>query len=477
MKDLKKEDLRKLGYEVVDAILDHYTDIKDKPVHQYATYDELKDKVDRGLPRLGQHPKQVLAEIYDLLCHYSTHTDHPRFFAFIPSPSDYISTLAETLATGMNIFSGHWLASSAAGAIEKTTIRWLCSLMGYDPDQAGGIFTSGGSLANLSALITARDVLHGGFDAKARFYCSDQAHSSVFKAIRLLGYHTEQSIVIPTDDHYQISVSRLTQRIRQDLDEGLKPLAIIANAGTTNTGSIDDLTSIADIAKENNIWMHVDGAYGAAAILTDQGKTLLSGMERADSITLDPHKWWFQPYEAGCLLVRNARDMLRTFAVSAAYLDDTMVAEGGEVNYYDHGIQLTRSFKAVKLYAYLRSYGLDTLRDHIQGGMDYAYFIQGELEARPGWTLMTPASLGIVAFRFVLSDDETSNDKINTRISAFIQRSGYAMITTSKLGDRVILRMCPIHPKLTKIEILKTLDLLDQAALDDSEVIHSKKQR
>ncbi len=452
---MTEDQMKSLGYQIIDYIVAHRKNLPHKRVHNYSNFQALSQLIPQDIPYEGEDPVEVFQELNALLDNHIFHTDHPRFFSFIPGPSNYISILAETLATGYNVFAGHWMAGSAAAMIEKTTLAWLTQLFDY-PAESGGIFLSGGSMANLSAIATARHMILGEDFSQGTIYYSHQTHSSMQKGLRILGISAHQWRPIPTTKDFRIDLHLLQQTINQDIKDGHVPFCMVGNAGTTNTGTVDDLHALADIAQQFQAWFHIDGAYGAAAILSQPYRQEISGIERADSITLDPHKWWFQPFETGCLIVKNKEHLAQTFSVNAGYLDDT-ISQQQEINYYNYGPQLTRSFRAIKLYTYLRCIGVHQLGEYITQGIKLAEYIEELLAQRDHWEMMAKPSLGIIAFRVKIGTDDTTNDRINQTLSEFMLEDGFALITTTKLHQKVVLRMCPIHPDTTQEDIELTI--------------------
>jgi len=288
--DLTKEEMKAYGYKIIDLIAEHYDTIEaQKPVSS-ASRAQMDAVFLQEAPNESMPANEVLDFVMQNVIPYSNLTTHPKSFSFVPGPSNYISTLADTLATGFNIFSGGWIVSPAAAELEIVTMNWLLKMFDFPVTKGGGIFTSGGSMANLTALATARRIKCGDDFSKAIIYLSDQAHSSNIKAIRVLGFKKEQIRIIPTDLEFKISFNKLKNAIAKDRLEGNQPFCIIATAGTTNTGTVDALDDVADICEKENLWMHVDAAYGGAAILSKKGSKILRGIERADSLTVDPHK-------------------------------------------------------------------------------------------------------------------------------------------------------------------------------------------
>jgi len=275
---LPKEEMRKYAYKIVDTLLDHFDNIKTQKVTCLADRELMESKLLEDIPFESSNANDVLEHVLE---NVFTHIDlptHPKFYSFVPSPSNFISVMADTLATGFNVFSGAWFSSPSAAQLEITTINWLLKMFHFPTKKGGGIFTSGGSMANLTALATARRIKCGENFSDAIIYLSDQAHSSNIKAIRVLGFKSSQIRIIPTDLEFKISLNKLKNAIAKDKLEGLKPFCILATAGTTNTGTVDPLNKIANICKKENLWFHIDGAYGAAAILSKKGAEELKGI-------------------------------------------------------------------------------------------------------------------------------------------------------------------------------------------------------
>src|SRR5690606_39115695 len=320
--ELTKAEMQAYGYRVVDAIVEHHHGQAQKLPVAVGSREEMDLMFLEEAPEGGSDHERVLEFVLDKVMANSGNMGHPKSFSFVPGPSNYISVMADTLATGYNVFAGGWAGSPAAAELEIITIQWLLKIFGFPQKMGGGIFTSGGSMANLTAVVTARRIKCGSDFSKAVIYLSDQAHSSNIKAIRVLGFKKEQIRVIPTDNEFKFGVTKLKNCIAKDRLEGLQPLCLIATAGTTNTGTVDPLQELGKICKKEDIWFHIDGAYGAAAYLSKKGKELMKGIEKADSLTVDPHKWFFQPYEMGCLLVRNHKNLSHTFTEKTEYHRD-----------------------------------------------------------------------------------------------------------------------------------------------------------
>lgn len=453
--------MQALGERALAMVMHHFESIREQSTATTITRSESAARLHTPPPETST----PLNELLDLLAQdvfpNSFKADHPRFYAFVPSPINFVSAVGDFLMSGHNIFAGHWLASSGASQIELTVLDWLQQACGL-PEGAGGILVSGGSMANLSAIVAARESRLGGHDPLSVVYCSDQTHSSMFKGLRILGFGNDQRRAVATDGAFRLSVPALEAAIAADRAAGRKPFVVVANAGTTNTGAIDPLHELADLCAREGLWLHVDGAYGAAAVFTERGAQLLSGLGRADSITLDPHKWLFQPYELGCLLVRDARTLTHAFRIDdddhADYLADVSRHIQEDVNFYDRGVQLTRGFKALKLWLSMRAFGLPAFRQAIENGFAMAEAAERILGEDPRWEIVTPATMGIVTFRW--RDASRTPAELDAMLARTVDRmraDGYALVMSTMLKGRPALRLCPIHPAGTEAEIRETI--------------------
>ncbi len=458
---LSPDEMRAVGTRALDMVIDHYQNARERPVANTMPRAEAERRLRTSIPEHGEPVEQLLDTLSRDVFPHTFQTDHPRFYAFVPGPGNFISAVGDFLTSAHNIFAGHWMASSSAAQIEITVLGWLQELCGY-PADAGGIFVSGGSMANLSAIAVAREVRLGGPDPLAVVYCSDQTHSSMAKGLRIIGFAPEQRRTVACDGEYRLSVPDLTRAIAEDRAKGLKPFVVVANGGTTDTGAVDPLDDLADLCEREELWLHVDGAYGAAAVITERGRAALVGLHRAHSITLDPHKWLFQPFELGCLLVRDAGALERTFGLHdddhANYLTDVRRHISEEVNFFERGAQLTRSFKALKLWLSLRTFGLGEFRRAIDVGFDMAEAAERMLREDDRWTIVTPARLGVVTFRW--TDATRTAAEIDAIQAAAVDRmatDGYALVMSTILRGKTALRLCPIHPATTEAELSETL--------------------
>jgi aromatic-L-amino-acid decarboxylase len=459
---LSHDEMQALGAQALDLVIHHVETNRANPVAVTLTRAQTERLLRTGLPETATPVRELVEILARDVFPNALKSDHPRFYAFVPSPTNFVSVIGDLLISGHNLFAGHWMAASAAAQIEINVIDWLNELVGFPVKLGGGILVSGGSMANLSAIATARDAKLGGPNEKAIVYCSDQTHSSMAKGLRMLGFRPEQKRTIETDEGFRLSVPALEAAIAGDRAAGRVPFCVVANGGTTNTGAVDPLGAIADVCARENLWLHVDGAYGAAAAITDRGRAALAGMERADSITLDPHKWLFQPYELGCLLVRDSSTLQRAFRMEdedhADYLEDVTRWVKNDVNFFECGIQLTRSFKALKLWLSMRAFGLGEFRRAIEIGFEMADHAERTLRSAGTWEIVTPSQMGVVTFRWRdASKTAAQIDTITKETVDLMREDGYALVMSTSLRGRPVLRMCPINPSTNSDEIEETI--------------------
>jgi glutamate/tyrosine decarboxylase-like PLP-dependent enzyme len=448
--------MRALGYGVVDVLVDHFSGLSDRPVMHRADRGVLEARFRAVLPEQGTDPLEVLEQVCRDAFGNITHVDHPRFFAFVPGPSNFVGAMADALASGFNVFAGTWLEGSGPAQVELVTLDWLRQMVGLPPS-AGGLFVSGGSMANITALAVARRVHLGGRSDGAVVYCSDQTHSSIARGLRLLGFQDNQLSVLPSGSDYRLDLAALRQAVARDRAQGRVPFCLVANAGTTNTGAVDPLPALGAFCQQEGLWFHVDGAYGAAAAMCGRGQEALDGLARVDSVSLDPHKWLFQPYEIGCVLVREERWLQDVFHILPEYLED---AEGrtDEVNFCDRGAQLTRGFRALKLWMSLQVFGGEAYRLAIERGFELAETAERAVRDLPGWEIVTPAQMGVVTFRCApprLSLDE--HNRLNKALVEAMMADGFAMISSTLLRGQTVLRMCSINPRASDDDVLETV--------------------
>ena len=361
----------------------------------------------------------------------------------MPGCGTWPGALADLIASALNVEASTWLLAAGPSQVELVVLDWFKEWIGY-PSGAAGVLVTGGSAANLIALACARETLLGPMDERAALYVSDQAHASVARAARVLGFRPDQVRVLPTDSDQRLQAETVATAIRSDADAGRRPLAVVAAAGATNTGAIDPLEGLAAVCREHGVWLHVDAAYGGFAALTERGRGALAGLELADSVTLDPHKWLYQPIECGSLLVREGHLLRRAFEIEQDYLLDA-TGETGEVNFGDLGLQLTRGFRALKVWLSVSHFGVAAFRAAIDRGIALALHAERRIASSPAFELLSPASLGVVCFRRRFPDlsDELELAGLNAQLNAAINASGTGFLTSTRLAGEV--RAAALH--------------------------------
>jgi aromatic-L-amino-acid decarboxylase len=474
------EEIRRFGYQVVDVIAEHLTRLPERPVWQPYPAEQAEALLGAPAPLEGQEADALLEEFASQVAPYPFGNGHPRFYAWVNSPPTVVGIFAEALAAAMNPSCAG--GNHAAVYVERQVIGWFKQMLGF-PEEAMGLLVSGGSMATLTALAVARHT-RGGGEMRAGglqqggphliVYRSEQGHSCIQKAVELLGIGSAHLRTGPVDGLYRMQVEALEAAIQADLAAGHRPMAVVASAGTVNTGAIDPLEEIAAVCRRHGLWLHVDGAYGAVAALTDEYKAALAPLALADSLALDPHKWLSIPVEAGLVLVlvRDGQAMRDTFSLVPEYLRLEGDARGvnGPPWFSEYGFQQTRGFRALKVWMSLKYYGLDGSARAIEHDIQLARHLASRVEASPDLEMAAPQSLSIVCFRFapasLRGDDERLN-ALNRRLLERVQLGGKAFLAGTTLGERFVLRACVVNYRATRADI----DALVEAVLEAGEAV------
>jgi len=466
---LDAETMRRLGRETVDAIADRLTRPWDAtPVVTALSPEELAARLNEPAPEEPRPFDQLLARLDTDVLPFMARNEHPGYFAYIPGCGTWPSALGDLIASGLNVDVGSWGLSAGPSQLELVVLDWFKEWIGY-PAEAGGVLTSGGSAANMTALACARESLVGAMSDRLVVYCADQAHSSVARAARILGFRPDQVRVLPVDDHYRLRPEALSAAMDADARAGREPLFVTAAAGSTSTGSVDPLPKIAAICRERGVWFHVDGAYGGFAAITERGRVALAGIELADSVTLDPHKWLYQPFECGCLLVRRGRQLLDAFEIHPDYLRDAMSAVPREVNFADYGMQLSRTSHAIKVWLSIQYFGLAAFRAAIDRCLDLTAFAQERIERSATLELMSPASLGVLCFRRRIDGevDEDRIERMNSQLVRSLARTSTGFVSSTKLRGRFAIRLCVFNHTTRREDVEAVLDHFERSAVED----------
>ncbi len=455
------EELRALGHRMLDDMVDYIRDIRERPVWRPMP-DDVRTAFQSRLPKQPTELRSVYAEFERKVVPYALGNVHPGFMGWVHGGGTPVGMLAELLAAGLNSNAGG--RSHAAIAIENEVVGWMRDLFGF-PETAGGLFVTGTSHANLLAILAARTKTLGrdsrvaGIDeagTKLRAYTSRGAHGCIPRAMDVSGLGSGALRMVATDAERRLDLAALTRAVAEDRAQGLTPFLVVASAGTVDTGAIDDLSEIASFCKRENLWFHVDGAFGALAIMSGELAPRLAGIEHADSIAFDFHKWGQVPYDAGFVLMREQAAQLEAFAAPAAYLRrETRGLAAGEVWPADLGTDLSRGFRALKTWFTLKTYGTRRLGEMIAHCCAVARHLEARVRAEPELELLAPASLNIVCFRYRAPD----SDQFNAALAIAIQESGVAAPSTTILDGKLAIRACIVNHRTQTRDVDALVDV------------------
>lgn len=465
--DLDPGELRRLGELAADAVASHREGLLDRPV--FGKIGTRAPLFDEPLPEEGQPFEEVLAFVRENVMPFPMGNSHPRFFGFINATADPVGILADFLAAGMN--PNCWGGDHAANHVETRVVAWLATMLGY-PTSAEGILVSGGSMANFTALAAARramtpgnireDGLAGPDRPRLTVYASDQVHSCVDKAVDLLGIGTHQLRKLESGADFRLRTDTLAAAVAADRAAGYLPAIVVGNAGTVNTGAIDPLDELADFCAREKLWFHVDGAYGALATMVPELHRLFAGMERADSIAVDPHKWLYAPYEVGATLVREPGRLAATFRKFPEYLAaDPDSPFPGPSWFAERGVELSRGFKALKVWMGLKTHGRRAYADQIASDVRLARFLSAEVDLRPDFERLADAVLSIANFRFRPADrnlPDAELDRVNRTIINRLVGEGSFFLAPTVLKGRTALRVSITNFRTREEDLIFLLD-------------------
>ena len=469
--DVTDDALQKISAEVTKLVAEYVATIGERPVRAENYAGKTTELIDTQLSAEGVPLEQLLNECRTIM-DLSRHNGHPRFFGYIASPSTPIGAYGDLIASALNANITCWRSGPAGTEIERLVVRWLGSLIGYDQD-ANGLLTSGGSMANLIALLIASrrgsNVSRQGFwnaGPPMTVYASEEVHMSIAKAADILGIGRDQVRVIPCDERQRMRVDVLRETIEADLREGLRPFCVVGSAGTTNTGVVDPLMEIADVAAEFELWFHVDGAYGAPGVLDAGKQHLFEGLDRADSVSLDPHKWLYVPVDAGCLLFRDAAAAKAAFSTEDAdYIKTHGYADEEAFAFWDYGVELSRRFRALKVWLTLQYYGTRRIAEAVSQDIALAGYLGELVSEADDFELLAPVELSICCFRYVprAGMSETELNELNEQVMGLVQRGGRAYVSNATVNGHFALRACITNFRTTKADIEETVAAIREA--------------
>ena len=440
--ELDEADLRAMVAVALDRICGELRGLAEQPACVTEGGAELARSLREAAPREGAPLEHLLVTLFDRALPVSFNTAGPGYLAYIPGGGLLHAAVADLIADAINRYVGVWRAAPGLVQLESNVIAWLAGIVGL-PAGAGGILTSGGSLANFSATVAARHRLGERF-ADGTIYTSTQAHHSVVRAALLAGFPAVQVRAVPVDANQRVRVDVMAETIADDRAQGLRPCMIVASAGTTNTGAVDDLEGLADLAAREQLWLHVDAAYGGCFALTRRGQERLRGLGRADSITLDPHKGLFLPYGTGALLVRDPAALRRAHGLHADYLPP-MQEDPDFHDFCELSPELSRDFRGLRLWLPIKLCGLDAFAVALDEKLDLADHAAQVLRATPEIEIVAEPQLSLLAFRHVparLAGDEAAIDAHNERLLTAINRRARVYLTSTQLDSRFVLRIC-----------------------------------
>lgn len=456
-----------LGHRMVDDMVAFLRGVRERPAWQPIPA-AVRASLDQPLPREPQPAEAIYAQFQRDILPYPTGNVHPRFWGWVMGTGTPLGAFADLLAASINAnVSGF---EDSASLVEEQVIAWCHELFGF-PEGASGLLVSGASMANLVGLAVARQA-RAGFDVRAEglgraparpvLYASRETHNSVRKAVELLGLGRDALRLLPVDAEGRLALEALRPVIAADRAAGLHPFCVVGNAGTVNTGAIDDLEALADLCAAEQLWLHVDGAFGALAALSAELRPLLRGLERADSLAFDFHKWGYVPYEVACVLVRRAEDQRRAFVVEAPYLNALsggLAPAGPSLSHY--GPQLSRGFRALKVWMAFKEHGADKLGRLVRQNVAQAAYLAARVQATPELELLAPVTLNIVCFRYVGALPATALDALNAALLVELQTSGVAVPSSTVLDGRFALRVAITNHRSRRADF----DTLIQAVL------------
>lgn len=445
--ELSPEQLRAMIDGATRAILAHLETLPEQPMHATGGGQRLARSLREPMPERGEAFQALLDGLFRRVIPRSFNTASPGYLAYIPGGGLLHAAVADLVSDAVNRYVGVWLAAPGLAQLEANVVRWFAEIVGYGATPApGGLLTSGGSMSNLIATVTAREEVLGEDFARGVVYASDQAHHSVLKAARFAGFRRDQVRAVPSDARLRMDVRALRAAIAEDARAGRAPCLVVASAGTTNTGAVDDLGALADVAAKARLWLHVDAAYGGFFALTERGRTALAGLERADSITLDPHKGLFLPYGTGALVVRDVERLRRAHAMHAEYLPP-MQRDPDFTDFCDLGPELSRDFRGLRVWLPMKMHGAGAFRDALDEKLDLARSACDAIRALPDVEIVAEPELSLFAFRLAARGRWSALggaelDRLNRDWMRAVNKRQRVFLTGTVVRERFVIRAC-----------------------------------
>jgi aromatic-L-amino-acid/L-tryptophan decarboxylase len=466
MLDPSSDEIRNWGNSVIELINEYLGDLRGRRVYGHIASRQIRDRLDAELPTKGIRFDKLLKIFREDIIPFSRQNAHPRMFGYVQSPGTPLAAFADLLASTLNANLTVWRSAPAPVEMERLTIDWIRQILGFNA-QAGGLFVSGGSMANLAAIAAARQAKDYSSN-RLRMYASSETHFSVAKAAALLGIGRQNVRHVAVDERFRIRPNDLVAKITADVEAGYVPFCVVANAGTVNTGAVDPLAEIREVANRFQLWMHVDGSYGAFAVLAKSARELFTGIEQADSIALDPHKWLYLPVDVGCVIYRDPEIARAAFAHEAEYTRMFGEEEDEAFVCWDYGPELSRRFRALKVWMLLKGVGLDRLSEAIEGNLACAHYLESMVQASDDFQMVAPVELSIFCFHHLpmqlRNESPQAIDAFNERLLIALQRDGSSYLSNATLGGRFALRGCVLNYRTTLHDMEILLDDLRRVA-------------
>jgi len=465
---LNIKEFKKYGYEFIDWIANYYSNIENYPVKSQVQPGDIYSKLPDKPPLKGETIEEIIKDFNEIIIPGITHWQSPNFYAYFPANTSFPSILAEMLTSALGVQGMKWETSPAAAELEELVMNWLKKMTGI-PDNFDGVIQDTASTSTLAAVLTAREKYSGfkinksGFqNNKFRVYCSTETHSSIEKAVKIAGIGKNNLIKIKTDNNFGLIPELLEDAVQKDLSKSKKPLCIIATLGTTSSTAVDSLKLISNISKKYDIWLHIDAAYAGNSLILPEYKWMLEGIENADSIVFNPHKWLFTNFDCSAFFIKEKEYLIRTFEIIPEYLKT--VSDAKKVNNYcDWGIPLGRRFRALKLWFVIRNYGIEGIQDTLRKHISIAKNLEEEIKKDNRFEILAPVNFNLICFRYNPGniDEETLNN-INESLMHNLNKTGKIYLSHTKLNGKFTLRIVTGQTYLRIENVRKAWELIKE---------------
>ncbi len=458
--ELTPEAMLQMGESAVKAVVDHIINLPSAPRSNLANSADIVRSLRESSPEEGEDFESLLDFFMNKIIPISINTPHPAYLGYIPAGGLFPSAIADFLGAATNRYTGAWFAAPAAARLEANVLEWFAQWMGY-PQSARGILTSGGSLANFSGVVAARKHLLGDDISRGILYASNQTHHSVMKVAFLAGIPERNIRLLDVDKNFRAIPDEFEKAIKKDEKNGMKPFFLVGNAGTTNTGAVDPLSELADIATKYGLWFHIDAAYGGFFNICEEGKKILRGLERSDSIVLDPHKGLFVPYGSGSLLVKDGELLRRAHILTAEYLQDHTTPEG-EFNASEYSPELSRSYRGLRVWLPLKLFGVKAFRENLAEKLHLTKWMYQRFLEEPGFECVAVPDLSVIAFRY--HPKKGNVDTFNRQLLEKIVKSQNLFLSSTLLDGEFVIRVCILSFRTHQPEVEEAFEIINNAA-------------